>query len=483
MLIRVFIILLSWGFLQSPLLFARKTVNEADKLQASKLYDEGVKLTKDSDPEALWKAKEAFTTAIQLNPYYTEAFAELALLYLELNDSLSSSMKNLKKSIELARHVIELAPEQSIGYRVMADIMQEVGQYEEAETFIKRALYYNKNDADSLFVYGKVLLLQNPAKSAGFLRKAIKIKIAAGQQPMQYVHFYILALDHVPPKERVEQLEEISKEVKNEELLSALGEAYSRIGEFEKALKAYQMTLEIAPDNLRIIISGAIIKYLRLKKYDSAISDLKAALEKEGLTDDPMHAAIINGHLGIIHVIRRDLKEAIKYFRTAITYAPESVELANAISFAYQDNKLFEESLSFYTIAIELSPGISQYYALMASTLSQHLKKYREAISWIDKALAIDPDIAQYYSEKAFAFYYLQEYEKALSSFDNAIKLNPNDGINYYNKSCVLSLMGDNETSYDTLKKALDLSPELLDHAQDDPDLENLRKSKFWKTN
>lgn len=453
-------------------LIAKKIISSEDRVRSREFFQTGLVHMSSTDVDSLWSAKDAFTKAIQLDPYFMEAFAKLAILHLDLNDSLQTSFRNLKKAFELARHVIELSPESPLGYQVMADILQEVGQYEEAEQFIKKALYFNKNDPDTLFVYGKIKMIQEPEKAAQLLLKAIELS----KDPSRFVPFFILATDRFEDEEqRISMLMELKKTFPQPEVLNALGEAFSRLGKYELVVEQYDLSLKADPNDLRTIINSAIITYLKLKNYQKAEMALKTALNKPQLVQESLNKAIIYGHLGIIKLFQQQIPDALALFKQAITLEPSSTTLVNAISFAFLDKKLYEDSLKFYTIAIDVAPNVSQYYALKATTLSQYLKRYDESIPLLDRALEIDPDVEQYHSEKGFAYYYLSKYKLALASFDNAIKLNPEDGLNHYNKSCVLSLMNRKDEAVKELKTAFKFAPELIQHAKNDPDLKNIR--------
>ena len=459
-------------------ILAKKHVDEDAKKEARQLFNEGLKYTQSDDPDDLIKAKTAFTKAIQIDPYYVDAFAELSLVYLDLHDSLDMSLKNLKTAFELAKHVIELAPDKPVGYRTLADLMYEIGQIDESIQLIKKALFIDANDPKSLFVQGKINLFQDPETAI----KNFKMAISNSKNPEPFIAYYVVAISKVEPiKRQISLLEELLSKHETTEVLIALAENYTQVGEAKKAIEAYNKILKIHPHDLRTRINIAIIKYLKLKRYDDAYNDIKDSLVIKEIPMDDGSKAVVYGHMGIIRVFQKRSKDALKNFKKALKLEPESIDLANAISFAYQDNKLHKDSLDFYDIAMEIAPQNSVYYALKASVLSQHFKSYKKAIALLQKALEISPEEIQYYNEIAFTYYFMTDYEKALTNFNESLKRDPTDGITHYNKGCVLSLMNRTKEAFIALKTSFKFSPELIQNAKSDPDLNNVRNDGLLK--
>lgn len=71
--------------------------------------------------------------------------------------------------------------------------------------------------------------------------------------------------------------------------------------------------------------------------------------------------------------------------------------------------------------------------------------------------------------------------EKGLLIDKRLASLKPDDPIIFYNLACDYSLLNQLENSLSCLTQALSLGYEDLEHLQNDPDLENLRRQPYYQ--
>jgi tetratricopeptide (TPR) repeat protein len=215
-----------------------------------------------------------------------------------------------------------------------------------------------------------------------------------------------------------------------------LGECYYGLGEYEKALEAYNQTLKLNEDHLKakrkvaeayfVMDSMEIAK----EKYEELIDicpDVRDFYEKLGA---------IYWQLGefedILHIYKQYDKD---------TYLNLSRECGIACAFRGR----YEEAIEYYHKAMEerhsLAVELAMIYWNTGDTLS--------ANDWKQKALEI---LSKYYrgaandvllSYKAFWYYRLGEYEKAIAFVDTLIQLKKDNYVDIYNLGIFRIVTGD----------------------------------------
>lgn len=120
---------------------------------------------------------------------------------------------------------------------------------------------------------------------------------------------------------------------------------------------------------------------------------------------------------------------------------------------AYENGKL-EQSISYFTKAIEYNENYAPAYNNRGN-IYLLLKKYIDAIYDYKKAIELDPKLIKAYYNCGLAFYYLGNFEEAKNYFYNSIILNPSDEEAYlYRGICYLSITNE---GYKSIKYTLAL--------------------------
>jgi tetratricopeptide (TPR) repeat protein len=106
------------------------------------------------------KAYDLFARAIELDPNYALAHANLANAYLALNGNASASPEVLDKAFAIASHAQALDPQESHVHRVFALVWLYRRDYDAAEHHNRLAVELNPNDADRKMALGYLLTLR-----------------------------------------------------------------------------------------------------------------------------------------------------------------------------------------------------------------------------------------------------------------------------------------------------------------------------------
>lgn len=104
------------------------------------------------------------------------------------------------------------------------------------------------------------------------------------------------------------------------------------------------------------------------------------------------------------------------------------------------------------------------------------------AISEFSNAINKDSNYAEAYSARAAAYMLQKKNNKALDDLKKAKELKPDSAMIRYNLACVHSVMGNTDYGLDELDSALAKGFNDYDSLRKDPDLNNLRKTKEWRT-
>lgn len=122
----------------------------------------------------------------------------------------------------------------------------------------------------------------------------------------------------------------------NPQVHSNLGRLFIEEGDFETALKHYNKSIELKPDNYFAYINRANY-YFRKNEYNNAIIDAKQALE---FKNNGVEAA---GLLTIIYALQGDEENKKKYYHIAITSGKNPADLNEAIQFYLSEQNIPSE--------------------------------------------------------------------------------------------------------------------------------------------
>jgi len=179
-----------------------------------------------------------------------------------------------------------------------------------------------------------------------------------------------------------------------------IGLNHHKLGEFNKAMEAYDKVLKIRtlqPDALWL----KALVLMEYSKFDDSIHLLKLAIRKR-----PKDALIIND-LGI------------------------SYEKAGKLELAY---KAFKDSIAIDNNLPQANINIARYQL--------RNNKYIDALKKIDSAIESSPKIAEAHNIKGIILEKIDSPEKALSSFSDALSFEPNNPDILTNKVRVLCDLG-----------------------------------------
>lgn len=229
--------------------------------------------------------------------------------------------------------------------------------------------------------------------------------------------------------------------------------AYDDSGNYERAIEDYTKALTIKPD-YQSALSWRAMAYRHLGQSDAAVTDFTKAIALE--PDDEFNYTWRGMTYG-------DLKKwdvAIADFTRAIALEPNDAFNHKWRGHAYRNLGDYEKALADLARSIELEPSAFAYS--QRGQVYDAMKHPEQAIIEYTKAIEITPASERegYLFNRALTYDDLKKYELALADLTVAIKLSPNDPLNYKWRGIIRRKTGDFDAGLKDLNRAIDLNPD-----------------------
>jgi tetratricopeptide (TPR) repeat protein len=160
------------------------------------------------------------------------------------------------------------------------------------------------------------------------------------------------------------------------------GNFYYHQGRYEDALASYNWSLELEPDDHRVLNNRGNT-YAKLEKYDAALTDYSHALEL--MPDD--YTTLYNRANTYERLEKYD--EALSDYNRLLEFKPDDPDLLNDRSIAYLQQKSYDDSFHGLDRALQLKPDHSRTLYNLACLFSLWGKS-EDALDYLEKAIEID---------------------------------------------------------------------------------------------
>ena len=193
-----------------------------------------------------------------------------------------------------------------------------------------------------------------------------------------------------------------------------IGDIHAKRGNEALAIKAYEMALNINPDNGQANEGLALI-LLNKRDYEKARTHLVKA-EASG-------AAIswrVYNSLGVISDLEKDYKQAIRYYEKALTVQPEMPLILNNMGYSHYMSGDWDSAEKYYRQAV-LNDEFFERAWRNLGLLYARQGKYEEAVN----AFTQVEDLPEAYNDIGFICMLNGKYDISEAFFKRAIKLAP----------------------------------------------------------
>ena len=246
---------------------------------------------------------------------------------------------------------------------------------------------------------------------------------------------------------------------------------YYRLGQYDKAIEYYELTLVIYKDLglidfVATVLGNIGIVYDAWGQYDKAIEYYEQSLAiNEELEKKDQIATVLNS-IGSVYGSWGQYDKAIEYYEQALAIAEElglqdSIALdLNDIGLVYYFWGQYDKAIEYYeqamTIIEEL--GIKEEIATVLNNIGAvygSWGQYDKAIEHYEQALAVVEElglkdqIATYLNNIGVAYNYLEQYDKAIEYYDQSLAIAEELGL----KDKIAGLFGNIGLAYDYLEQ------------------------------
>jgi serine/threonine protein kinase/tetratricopeptide (TPR) repeat protein len=246
---------------------------------------------------------------------------------------------------------------------------------------------------------------------------------------------------------------------------AGLGEAYLDKYEqdrqpkwMDQSLQNCQQAVAFASD----LATGHIclgMVYNRTGQYENAVKEFQVALQRDPLNDD--------GYRGLAHAYQLlgKMSDAEQTFQKAIQLRPQYWGGYNWLGSFYYNAARYDDAARMFTQMIALAPDSARGYSnLGGAYLAQG--HYADAITQFARSVSIHPSGGAF-SNLATAYFFQGDFAEAASTYEKAVKVGGNEIIAYQAwrnlGEAYYWSPGQKKRSREALEKAIELAKERLE--------------------
>jgi tetratricopeptide (TPR) repeat protein len=362
------------------------------------------------------EAQAAYREAIRLDPQFTQAKVELAIVsgqkvdraelqkqVEQLRAALKANPKNLLARETLARNlmaleqkkeakeelkaILDVAPGHASANLLMARLSAADGKRDEAVNYLRAALRANPSNVEANSLLAQYLVQANRRdEAARHLEAALQVNPTLSDLKIQLASIY-LQMGRLPDALRLaHEVQKAEPKSAGPPLLSGLVLISQQ--KPQEAIEAFGQALKVKPD-LAPAYGGLGQAYQQLNQNDKAVEAYQRAL---AINDkDP---ATLNNLAWIFSEVRKKPDEALPLVTKAQQLAPESPEILDTLGWVQYRRGAFAEAEKTLLKAVERSPNTGAIQFHLGMTYSR-LGKRNDAISALRRAAQLDPKLGE----------------------------------------------------------------------------------------
>ena len=252
-------------------------------------------------------------------------------------------------------------------------------------------------------------------------------------------------------REAIPPLEEAAKNLPhNKEVHKLLGNSYSYVGEFEKAIRAYKKVLKIDfnDPNVHDNLGNA---YIKLGMINRAINEFQTAI---GVDSTYIQAY---NNLGNVYMQKEWVERAIHTFQTALGIDSTYAQAYNNLGRAYIKRGLIDQAIDAFQTAVRLdSSDVFAYNNLAVAHI--YAGKYDKAIEAYQNTARLTPYDPQAFNNLGITYLRQGLTQPAIDAFQAAIHLDACFTQAYVNMGNAYGFMEEFKRAIFNYQKAIELS-------------------------
>jgi tetratricopeptide (TPR) repeat protein len=362
------------------------------------------------------EAQAAFREAIRLDPQFTQAKTELALVSGEKVDKaeLQKRVEQLRAEVKanpgnllaregLARNllalgqnqeakdqikaILEAAPGHPAANLLLAGLAMAEGKRDEAATYLRAALRTNPADVEAnVMLAGYFLQVNRPEEAVKPLETVLQVNPNLSDVKLQLSATYLRLGRHADALR-------LARDVQRAEPKSAVGPLL--VGTVlvaqrkpQEAIEAFNQALRLKSD-LAGAYGGLGQAYQQLNQNDKAVEAYQRAVTING-----KDVVSLNNLAWIVSEIRKKPDEALPLATKAQQLAPESPEVLDTLGWIQFRRGAFADAEKVLVRAVERAPNVGAIQFHLGMTYAR-LGKRNDAVSALRRAAQLDPKLAE----------------------------------------------------------------------------------------
>ena len=263
----------------------------------------------------------------------------------------------------------------------------------------------------------------------------------------------LIAQDEQEVDQTVKIIEKLSEDLELEmpsEYYLSLGNIYTNLQKYEKAIFYYDLLLERNPKDFMALTNKGHAFY-HLDRFSEALACIDKALKL-----DKKDAGTWSMQAHVLFELGK-LDDAIKSHDMALKLDPKEYIFWYNKGVTLSSSSRYEEAIDCYNKALEINPEFEAAFINKCRAL-QEIGKYDDALKCIDEAIEIYPKDAELWNFKAGTFYYWRKFDDALVSINEALEIEPENYGFLGNKAITLHKLGRTNDALECIKKALKIN-------------------------
>src|SRR3989339_557570 len=198
-----------------------------------------------------------------------------------------------------------------------------------------------------------------------------------------------------------------------------MGMFYYNIGDFQKALKYLNYSIELNPDEMDTKNLAATVYY--------AIGDYKKAT---GLFEEVLKSKKYTYHkapfmtIGLMYKLKGNYKKAVEYFNKVIEIDPLSASAYTNIGEIYDGIGNLDKAIKYYEKSVNINPDDFIPYNSLGILYGQK-GMYDKAMKNLKRAKKIKPQSADIYFNIGYIYFLTQKYEESFNIMQNVLSIDP----------------------------------------------------------
>jgi tetratricopeptide (TPR) repeat protein len=137
------------------------------------------------------------------------------------------------------------------------------------------------------------------------------------------------------------------------------------------------------------------------------------------------------GYKQIVQLVKKAEAEQVKQ-------TPRDADFYHNRGLTHARQLRFDEAISDYTKAIEISPGFAEAYYIRGLVYCEK-GEYDKAISDFSKVIKLKPRFARAYTSRGLTYAGQAQYDKTIADFNKAIQINPRFAAAYTNRGVFMA--------------------------------------------